>query len=54
METASRGAPRRVDLRTAASRRHLYAAIDEDGEPSNRNEGYSPSWKVTRRPLSGS
>jgi len=39
METASRGAPRRVDLGTAASRR-LYTAIDEDGEPSNRNEGY--------------
>src|SRR4051812_9706005 len=40
METASRGAPRRVDLRTAASRRRLYTAIDGDGEPSNRNEGY--------------
>src|SRR5215210_2506087 len=40
METAKRGAPRRVDLRTAASRRRLYTAIDEDGEPSNRNEGY--------------
>jgi hypothetical protein len=40
METTKRGAPRRVDLRTAASRRRLYTAIDEDGEPSNRNEGY--------------
>jgi Protein of unknown function (DUF4238) len=40
METASRGAPRRVDVGTAASRRRLYTAIDEDGEPSNRNEGY--------------
>jgi hypothetical protein len=40
METASRGARRRVDLGTAASRRRLYTAIDEDGEPSNRNEGY--------------
>src|SRR5215207_11258824 len=40
MHTASRGAPRLVDLRAAASRRRLYTAIDEDGEPSNRNEGY--------------
>lgn len=40
MQTASRGAPRRVDVRTAASRRRLYTAIDENGEPSNRNEGY--------------
>src|SRR3954462_5305649 len=40
METASRGAPRRGALRTAASRHRLYTAIDEDGEPSNRNEGY--------------
>lgn len=40
METGSRSAPRLVDLRTAASRRRLYTAIDEGGEPSNRNEGY--------------
>jgi hypothetical protein len=40
METASRGAPRPVDFRTAASRRRLYTAIGEDGEPSNRNAGY--------------
>ncbi len=40
METTSRRAPRRVDIRTAASRHRLYAVPDEDGRPSNRNEGY--------------
>jgi Protein of unknown function (DUF4238) len=40
METTSRKAPRRVDIRTAASRRRLYAIPDEDGELSNRHEGY--------------
>jgi Protein of unknown function (DUF4238) len=40
MEAARRGAPRPVDIRTAASRRRLYTGIDEQGEPSNRNEGY--------------
>lgn len=40
METTSRRAPRRVDIRTAASRRRLYTVLDEDGRPSNRNEGY--------------
>lgn len=40
METTSRKAPRRVPVRTAASRHRLYRAIDEDGKPSNRHEGY--------------
>ncbi len=40
VEATTRRAPRRVDIRTAASRHRLYTAIDEDGRPSNRNEGY--------------
>jgi hypothetical protein len=40
METTSRRVPLRVDLRTAASRHRLYVALDEQGRPSNRNEGY--------------
>jgi Protein of unknown function (DUF4238) len=40
METASRRAPLRVDMRTAASRHRLYTATDEDGRASNRHEGY--------------
>jgi Protein of unknown function (DUF4238) len=40
METASRRAPRRVAVRTAASRHQLYRAIDNDGQSSNRHEGY--------------
>jgi hypothetical protein len=40
MEAKSRRAPRRVDVKTAASRRRLYAAPDDDGELSNRNEAY--------------
>jgi hypothetical protein len=40
METGSRRAPRRVDVRAAASRHRLYAVPDEAGELSNRNEGY--------------
>src|SRR5207248_7828851 len=40
METKNRRAPIRVDVRTAASRRRLYAVPDEDGKMSNRNEGY--------------
>ena len=40
IETTSRRAPLRVNVRTAASRRRLYTALDEEGQPSNRNEGY--------------
>lgn len=40
IETASRRAPLRVDMRTAASRHRLYTATDEDGRASNRHEGY--------------
>ena len=40
METTSRKAPLRVDIRTAASRHRLYAIPDEHGELSNRHEGY--------------
>lgn len=40
MEATSRKAPLRVDMRTAASRRRLYTALGEDGQPSNRIEGY--------------
>ena len=40
METTSRRAPLRVDMRTAASRRRLYTALDDGGRRSNRNEGY--------------
>ena len=39
MDATIRGAPRRVDVRTAASRRRLYAVATDDG-PSNRLEGY--------------
>jgi Protein of unknown function (DUF4238) len=40
METKARGAPLRVDVRTAASRHRFYAVRGEDGTMSNRNEGY--------------
>ena len=40
METRTRKAPLRVDVRTAAYRHRLYAAPDEGGKMSNRNEGY--------------
>lgn len=40
METRTRKAPIRVNVRTAASRHRYYAVPDEDGSPSNRNEGY--------------
>jgi Protein of unknown function (DUF4238) len=40
METSSRRAPLRVPIRTAASRHRLYTIANEDGEPSNRHEGY--------------
>jgi len=40
METLTRRAPRRVQVRAAASRHRYYAAPDENGELSNRNEGY--------------
>lgn len=40
METQTRKAPRRVQVRAAASRHRYYAAPDENGELSNRNEGY--------------
>lgn len=40
METATRRAPLRVDVRNAASRRRLYTAVGEDGRCSNRIEGY--------------
>lgn len=39
MDTTRRAAPRRVDVKTAASRRRLYAVRSEDGA-SNRLEGY--------------
>jgi hypothetical protein len=40
MEAGSRRAPMRVDVRTAASRHRYYSVPDENGELSNRNEGY--------------
>lgn len=40
METRTRKAPRRVPVRTAASRHRYYAVPDVNGELSNRNEGY--------------
>ena len=40
METGARKAPRRVNVLTAASRHRLYAGLGDDGQPSNRNEGY--------------
>src|SRR5262245_1316614 len=40
MKAAGRAAPQRVGLKGAASRNRLYAGLDEDGELSNRNEGY--------------
>jgi len=40
MKAAGRAAPRRVALKGAASRHRLYAGLDEDGQLSNRNEGY--------------
>jgi uncharacterized protein DUF4238 len=40
MKAAGRAAPRRVGLKGAASRNRLYAGLDDDGELSNRNEGY--------------
>jgi hypothetical protein len=40
LETRTRKAPLRVDVRTAASRHRFYGAPDEDGKMSNRNEGY--------------
>jgi hypothetical protein len=40
METRSRRAPLRVDVRAAASRHRFYAVPDENGAPSNRNEAY--------------
>jgi len=40
METRTRKAPMRVDVRTVASRHRLYSAPHEGGKMSNRNEGY--------------
>ncbi len=40
MKAAGRAAPQRVGLKGAASRNLLYAGLDENGELSNRNEGY--------------
>lgn len=40
MIASGRGAPIRVPIRTAASRRRFYAVPDDDGKLSNRNEGY--------------
>ena len=40
MEVKSRRAPRRVNVRAAASRHRYYAVPDEDGTLSNRNEAY--------------
>lgn len=40
MSASGRGAPIRVPIRTAASRRRFYAVPDDDGKLSNRNEGY--------------
>jgi Protein of unknown function (DUF4238) len=40
MKATGRGAPRRVGLRSAASRNRLYSVLGEDGELSNRHEGY--------------
>lgn len=40
MDAEGSEAPLRVPVRTAASRRRLYAGIDDEGHASNRNEGY--------------
>jgi hypothetical protein len=40
MKAAGRAAPRRVGVRQAASRKGLYSVLGEDGELSNRHEGY--------------
>lgn len=40
MSASGRGAPIRVPIRTAASRRRFYAVPGDDGKLSNRNEGY--------------
>lgn len=40
VETGRSRAPRRMDIRDAASRHRLYTAVDEEGRISNRNEGY--------------
>jgi len=40
METRSRRAPTREEVRTVAWQQELYAVPNEDGEMSNRNEGY--------------
>jgi uncharacterized protein DUF4238 len=40
MKAAGRAAPQRVGLKGAASRNLLHAGLDENGELSNRNEGY--------------
>lgn len=52
MEAKSRRAPLRVDIRTAPSRHRLYAAPGEDGELSNRNEGYLAASRLTPLPPS--
>lgn len=40
MKATGRAAPRKVGLKGAASRNRLYSILDEDGELSNRHEGY--------------
>lgn len=40
MDTRTRRAPMRVPVQTAASRHRYYAVPDEEGNLSNRNEGY--------------
>ncbi len=40
METSGRRAPYRVGLRSAAVREGLYTLVDENGEASNRHEGW--------------
>lgn len=40
LDVRNRRAPKRVGIQTAASRRRLYTVPDENGRPSNRNEGY--------------
>lgn len=60
METASRRAPLRVDVRTAASRHRLYTGLDKDGQLSKRRVqdaelvlGRVPCARSTRSTTSG-
>jgi hypothetical protein len=40
MPTKGRRAPKAISVRDAAVRKNLYVAVDEDGQATNRHEGY--------------